>query len=128
MPRDRFSVLRGSFSVPLAVKAQAQTQTLVRYTVALAVIMFVSYTKSSRLLSHPSTVTAAAFSLNAAYLTTASADGGIFIWNVAENNLICSASGDTAASCIHWRACGNTFVYGTESGNVASCTVSPVRP
>ncbi|KAI0643950.1 WD40 repeat-like protein [Trametes meyenii] len=84
------------------------------------------YTQVSVTLSHESSITAAAFSPNALFLATASADGGLYIWKVEDCELVCSAVGDMPILSISWMQTADMLVYGTESGNLASCAFSPV--
>ncbi|KAH9856332.1 WD40-repeat-containing domain protein [Lenzites betulinus] len=75
-----------------------------------------------------SSITAVSFSPNARFLATATSDGGIWVWEIQGDNqctVVCSASGDTTALAISWIQSSRVmFVYGTESGNVATCSFS----
>lgn len=86
------------------------------------------YHKSRQVLPHKASINAAAFGPNAAFLATVTADGGVYVWRVADGALICCAVGDTPALSLAWlELADNTFVYGTASGNVVNCSFSPVR-
>ncbi|KAI0822491.1 WD40-repeat-containing domain protein [Trametes gibbosa] len=90
--------------------------------------MFTAFEKSPSPVAQSSSVTVVSFSPDARFLTTATSDGWLRVWEVGVEKcvLLCSASGNTTALAISWmNSSGYTFVYGTESGNVATCTFSP---
>lgn len=82
-----------------------------------------AYHRLTASLAHRTSVTAVAFSPDAVLLATATADGGIYVWRVEDCVLLYSVQGNTTVLSIAWRGEDSTFVYGSESGNAASCAV-----
>lgn len=80
------------------------------------------------LTDHSAGVTALALSPDGGHLAVATADGTLHLWKTKDGSLVGRSRGDTQILSICWiLSLPDTFICGTESGNVVTYTFSEVR-